>query len=608
MPTKIVIALVFLLYSLLVGRLYYLMVKKHQHYNQLSYKNFIRTVPIPPVRGVIYDRTGVPVAYNQMRFDLLLQPHLKPKELNATLHWLHSLLPDLNITKMARRYHQWNSPYTHRPIIVARYLSKEQLYPVEPLLQLNPLVSIQTSYLRKYPFGAALANVVGYISDASKRDLKRNKVIELTHLAGKQGIERYYDDILQGEPGYKREIVDAKNRVLAVLFTQSPLSTSITLTIDHRLQQFIYNLLKQEQKRGAVVVMKTNGEVLALVTYPSYDDNLFVKGISRKEWEKLIHDIYHPLWNRPIMGLYPPGSTVKPAEGLIALASGAFKPDEKIYCPYYIEVGHRKFRDWKPGGHGWTDIYKAIEESVDTYFYKVGLKLGIDYIASHLKKMGFGEKTGIDLPGEKSGLVPTKEWKWKRYHKKWLIGETLNAVIGQGYFLATPIQVARNTALLASGKLPTPFLAKEIGGVPNSPLLADVLTKKEKEFLPDIRKGMYLVCQGDHGTATRHITTPIELGCKTGTAQVYSIPQEVKERKREEELAYFKRSHAWLTTYGPWKHPQVVVTVLIEHGGHGGSAAGPIVSKIYNWLIKHGYIVVKPSDLAHRPNYSPLNE
>lgn len=603
MQIKIVIGIIFFLYSLLLVRLYQLMIEEGDYYIQLSYRNFIRTLPIPPARGIIYDRIGTPIAYNEMRFDILLKPHLKSNDLNRTLGWLHSILPKTEIAKMEKQYRYWNSPYTHTPIPVVRYLSKEEIYKIEPILKLNPWVSIQISYLRKYPFGESLSNVVGYISEASPGDIKRNKVIELTKVAGKQGIERYYDNLLQGNPGYKREIVDATNRVLGVLFAQKPFSTSILLTIDHRLQKFIYNLLKKEEKRGAVVVMSTTGEVLALVTYPSYDDNLFVEGIPSREWKRLLTDIYHPLWNRPIMGLYPPGSTVKPAEGLIALTSGVIEPDQKINCPYYLEVGNRKFRDWKKGGHGKTDIYKAIEESVDVYFYQVGLKLGIDYIAKHLKRMGFGVKTGIDLPGEKRGIVPTKEWKWQRFKKRWLMGETVNAVIGQGYFLATPLQVARNTALLASGQLPTPFLAKEIGGVPILPRIRDILTKREKEFLPAIRKGMYLVCQGMHGTAVRHITTPIELGCKTGTAQVYSIPQEVKERKREGELVYFKRSHAWLTTYGPWKHPQVVVTVLIEHGGHGGSAAGPIVSKIYDWLIREGVITVRPSDLIRRPLY-----
>jgi penicillin-binding protein 2 len=598
MRTKIVIGVIFLFYSLLIGRLFQLMVIEGGKYQTLSYRNFLREVEIPPVRGIIYDRLGTPVAYNQVRFNIGIKPHLRERELNLTLLQLKELLPEVNLSKLRAEYKKWNSPYYHRPIVVLKYLTQEQIYRIEPYLKLNPFITIETGYLRKYPFGPPLSNVLGYVSEPSKKDLEGNPVIELTHQVGKGGIEKYYDPILQGEPGLKREIVDAKNRVLTILINREPISTNLKLTIDHRLQQFIYRWMEEHQARGGVVVMKTNGEVLALVTYPSYDNNLFVKGLTHKKWQELLRDIYHPLWNRPIMGLYPPGSTVKPFEGLIGLSAGVIKPFEKIFCPYYIEVGNRKFRDWKRGGHGWTDLIKAIEESVDVYFYKLGLELGIDRIGKGLKRMGWGVKTGIDLPGEQRGVVPSKEWKWRKFHRKWLIGDTLNAVIGQGYFLATPIQVARGTALLATGKLPTPYLVQEIGETNVSKGAETPLSRRELQLLKYIRAGMYQVCQGTHGTATYHITTPVELGCKTGTAQVHTIPQEVLKRKREEELNYFHRSHAWLTTYGPWRHPEVVVTILIEHGGHGGSAGGPLASAIYNWLLDHGYLHLKPEDLV----------
>jgi len=350
----------------------------------------------------------------------------------------------------------------------------------------------------------------------------------------------------------------------------------------------------KKRKYGAVIVMRTNGEILALVSTPSYDNNLFVKGISFKEWKRLSHNIFNPLLNKPVSGLYPPGSTVKPSIALIAIASGRWNPWKKISAPPFLQIGNRKFRDWSPWGHGKTDVFKAIKESVDTYFYQIGLKLGINYLAKNLKRMGFGRKTQIDLPNEKSGLVPTKEWKARRYHQPWFIGETLNASIGQGYFLATPIQIAVNTALLASGKLPKPFVVKKIDDNLTKPTLKDVLILKEKQALRLIRKGMWEVCNSPGGTATRHIHIegPFNIAGKTGTAQVYSIPQEVKKRKKEDELAYFHRSHAWLTTYGPYKRPQFVVTVIIEHGGHGGSAAGEVVSNIYNWLYKKGYMVL----------------
>ena len=340
--------------------------------------------------------------------------------------------------------------------------------------------------------------------------------------------------------------------------------------------------------------MDTKGRIISMVNYPSYDNNLFVKGISIKEWQKLIHNNFKPFLNKAIAGLYPPGSVVKPSIGLIAIASGKISPYKKLWCPGYIEIGNRKFRDWRATGHGWTDVFKAIKRSADTYYYQIGLLLGIDYISKNLKRIGFGEKTGIDLPNERSGIIPDKEWKLKRYHQNWFIGETLNSSIGQGYVLVTPLQVAVNTALMATGKLPIPQIIKNIDTKIITPKQKNVLTKKEKRLLTVIRKGMWEVCNSPGGTATNYIKIPyFQIAGKTGTAQVHSIPQDVKKRKREDELAYWKRSHAWLTTYGPYKHPQFIVTAMIEHGGHGGSAAGGMISKIYKKLVELHYIKVK---------------
>ena len=589
MRTKIILFIIFLFYSVLVYRVYDLSVLSNEKYTKLSQQNFEKIVYIPAVRGIIFDRKDKPIAINELRFDIKIIPHLKDDELNQTLSSIADLT-EANMTKMYKEYQKQNSPYNHKPITVLKYLKEDLVYKIEPFLSLDDNIEITPTYLRKYPQKIYLSNVLGYVSRANAKDLQRNPVIEYTQISGKRGVERYYDDILQGELGYKKEIVNARNNVLQVTETKAPISHTLKLSIDSDLQKFIYELLQKEDKKGAVVVMRTNGEVLALVTYPSYDNNLFVKGISFKDWNALAHNIYNPLLNKPVSGLYPPGSTVKPAEAAIAIASGKWNPWKKIDCPGYILVGNRKFRDWRPWGHGKADVFKAIKESVDTYFYQLGLKLGINYIASNLKKMGFGHKTGIDLPNEKSGIVPDKEWKARRFHQPWFIGETMNAVIGQGYFLATPLQVAVNTALIATGKLPKPYVVKYIDNNETKPVLKDVLNQKEKNALRLVRRGMWMVCNAPGGTATKHIHTKITIAGKTGTAQVYSIPQEVKQRKKEDELAYFHRSHAWLTTYGPYRHPQFVVTVLIEHGGHGGSAAGGIVSDIYNWLYDHGYI------------------
>ncbi len=590
MRYKIIIFFVFIFYFVLIYRTYDLSIVSNKKYLNLSKDNYTKVVPIAPVRGIVFDRFGNTLAFNELRFDLDLRAHLKKEELKSTINDIADVL-DVNKTKIYNIYKNQNSPYNNKDIPVIKYITEEKVFKIEPVLSLNPNIAFKTVYLRKYPYKYFLSNVLGYVARANKKDLKRNKVIEYTQIAGKRGIEAYYDNILQGEAGKKIEIVNARNRVLKVVKYIPPKSNNITLTIDTNLQKYIYNTMMKEKKRGAVVVMRTNGEIVALVSTPSYDNNLFVKGISTKEWHKLAYNIYNPLLNKPVSGLYPPGSTVKPAEALIAAASGKWNPWKKIECPGFIEIGHRKFRDWLPWGHGKTDIIKAIKESVDTYFYQVGLKLGIDYLAKNFKKMGFGKKTGIDLPNEKSGIVPNKEWKEKRYHQPWFLGDTVNASIGQGYFLVTPIQIAVDTALLASGKLPKPFIVEKIDNNLTKPVLKDVLNKKEKKSLWIVRKGMWEVCNAPGGTATRHIHTKITIAGKTGTAQVYYIPQIVKKRKKENELSYFHRSHSWLTTFGPYKHPQFVVTVLIEHGGHqGGKIAGDIVSNIYNYLVDKGYI------------------
>ncbi len=589
MRSNITILFIFLFLSLLVYRVYDLSVLSYTKYNKLSQENIKKTIYISPVRGVIYDRNNMPVAYNQLRFNITLKPHLKKEKLLSILQSIKDVY-DINITKTYKKYMRQNSPYNNKDIPVVEYLPENVAYKIEPLLMMDPDIDFKPTYLRKYPMKDVMAHILGYVSRANVNDLKRNPVITYTQISGKRGVERYYDDVLQGVLGKEEVLVNARNRILKILSYTPPKSNTLTLSIDTRLQQYIYDMMKNQNKKGAVIVMRTNGEIIAMVSYPSYDDNLFVKGISYKKWNQLAHDIYNPLLDKPVSGLYPPGSSIKPAEALIAAASGKWNPWQKIYCPGYIEVGNRKFRDWKPDGHGYVDIFKAIKESVDVYFYKVGLKLGIDYISSRLRVMGFGHKTGIDLPNEKPGILPNKKWKEERFHQPWFIGETLNTVIGQGYFLVTPLQVAVDTALIASGKLPKPYVVKKIDSNVTKPLLKDVLSPAEKSKLWMVRRGMWMVCNAPGGTATRHIHTKITIAGKTGTAQVFSIPQNVRKRKREDELAYFRRSHAWLTTFGPYKHPQFVVTVVIEHGGHGGSAAGGIVTNIYNWLYDHGYI------------------
>jgi len=593
MKLKIILFTIFIFYMIIAFRVYILSVVSHNHYSILAKNNIHKKIYIKPIRGIIYDTKHTPIAYNELRFSILIKPHLKSNELNNTLYFINKYLP-IKIKKLSILYKKQNSAYNHKYISILEYLEYKKIIPIMPILKHNQNIKIESDYLRIYPFKEKLSHILGYVGKANQKEIDKNPSLKYIKITGKNGIEKEYNTFLTGKLGYKNVIVNARNKIIKELNITKPISSNIVLNIDTKLQSFIYNMLKKEKKKGSIIVMKTTGEIVAMINYPSYDNNLFVKGISIKEWNKLIHNNFNPFLNKAIAGLYPAGSIIKPAIGLIAITSGKLNPYKKIYCPGYIEIGNRKFRDWKKQGHGEVNIFKAIKRSVDVYYYKIGLLLGIDYISKNLKRMGFGKKTGIDLPNERSGVIPNKNWKWKKYHKSWFIGETLNSSIGQGYVLVTPIQAAINTALMATGKLPTPTIAKKIDNTLIKPKQKDVLTKKEKKLLPLIQKGMWEVCNSPGGTATNYIKKlPFDIAGKTGTAQVHSIPQDVKRRKREDELAYWKRSHAWLTTYGPYKNPQFVVTAMIEHGGHGGGAAGKIVSEIYKKLIQLHYIKPK---------------
>jgi penicillin-binding protein 2 len=589
MRWKLLLFLIAIAYFILLGKIYSISIKSHNYYETLSQNNITKTIHLKPTRGIIYDNNKTPVAYNELRFSILLKPHLKMKELNSTVNYINKIIK-VDKHKILKAYTVGSSNYNHEYIVVENYIEYNKIIPHFSILSLHENIQIEPTYLRIYPFKESMAHILGYVSKANSGELKKNPKVNITKIVGKMGIEKSYDDILQGDIGKLIVKIDSRNRILEELNKTKPSSTDLELNVDTSLQKYIYSLFKESDKKGVAIVMGVDGKILSMVSYPSYDNNLFVRGISTKKWNQILHNIFNPFINKAINGRYPPGSIIKPILGLIALNEKIVSPYQKIFCPEYIEYVDRKFRDWKKGGHGEVDIFKSIKSSVDVYYYKIGLQLGVDFIAKHMKRFGFGHRTGIDLPKESFGLVPDKEWKRKRHNQPWYIGETINVSIGQGYFLVTPLQVAVNTSLIATGYLPTPSVVKKIGDNTKSPILKNVFTTEEKNKLKYIRKGMWQVCNANGGTATSYLNTKVELAGKTGTAQTFTIPQEVKERKRENELAYFKRSHAWLTTYGPYKNPKYVVTVMIEHGGHGGAAAGGIVSNIYNKLIELKYL------------------
>ncbi|WP_457749087.1 penicillin-binding protein 2 [Sulfurimonas sp.] len=595
MKIKFIIFVFISIWLALIVRVFFLAIESNSYYAKLSLQNTIKHEQIAPVRGEIIDIHNRPIAINQLGFKIELAPHLRLKkyknEFRDEVAFLHKALPFLNTEKIIKNYKKKDSFYNHNFIDVVHFIPYEKMMPVYSMLNLRKNIKIVPAPKRYYPYKNIAAHMIGYVARANQKDVANDPLIELIGYTGKTGLEKFYNSYLQGTPGEKELKVNANNQEVEELSYKSPdEDRKLKLTLDMELQKYISKLF--EGKVGAVIVMNVDGSLLAAGSYPNYDLNIFVSGMSYKMYDELSSSLDHPFTNKMTHGLYPPGSTIKPLLGLLYISTD-LNERWSVDCRSNLKLGGRIFRCWKKKGHRHTNITKAIRESCDDYFYKGSLVLGNKKMSAGLKRYGLGEKTGIDLPNEFIGVVPSRAWKLKKYHKIWSIGETANMAIGQGDFLTTPIQIARETALIATGTLPTPHFVQMIGKERYKPTYVNVLNTVELKKLPIIQNAMYEVCNSPHGTATHYLHSKVTIAGKTGTAQVIGIKQDIKKRKQEHELSYYKRSHAWFTTYGPYKHPQYIVTVMVEHGGHGGHAAGSIVSDIYNKLLELGYIKKK---------------
>ena len=592
MKIKFIILVFVSVWLALIVRVFFLAVESNSYYSRLSQQNTIKHEKIAPVRGEIVDLKNRPIAINKLGFKVQLAPHLRTKkhknEFEEEIALLVKLLPSLDKEKIIKNYKKKDSFYNHNFIDVVQFIPYEEMMPVYSVLNLRQNMKIVPAPKRYYPYKNIAAHMIGYVARANKKDIDKNPVLELIGYTGKTGIEKYYNNYLQGTPGEREIKVNANNQEIEELMYKSPVEDrKLTLSMDIELQKYISSLFLG--RVGAYVVMKVDGSILAAGSFPNYDLNIFVSGMSYKMYNKLSSSLDHPFTNKLTHGLYPPGSSIKPLLGLLYITT-KLNENWSVDCRSNLKVSGRTFRCWKRQGHHHTNIVKAIRESCDDYFYKGSLILGNEAMSKGLKRYGFGKKTGIDMPNEFIGVVPSRMWKLRKYNRSWHIGETVNMSIGQGDFLVTPLQIARETALIATGKLVTPHFAKYIGDKPYKVQYQDVLTPKEKRKLPTIRRAMYQVCNSPHGTATQYLSSKVRIAGKTGTAQVIGIKQDIEKRKLEHELSYYNRSHAWFTTYGPAKKPQYIVTVMIEHGGHGGHAAGTIVSDIYNKLLELEYI------------------
>ncbi|MFT7823356.1 MAG: penicillin-binding protein 2 [Sulfurimonas sp.] len=598
MRFKIILFIFIAFWGVMIARLYHVSIKSNYYYEELAKENIERQEFIKPVRGEIIDSNGNLLAMNQMGFSVSIAPHFKSNgtHLEEITDTLVDIFPDLNKTVMLKVYNKYNSPYNHNYIKVVNFIHYPEMMGAYPKLSLNPKLKIEAEMRRYYPYGQYAAHIVGYTGKSNQKENAKDPVVKEVGKIGKTGMERQYNDILQGKLGHMVSKVTATNKVIEVLEKVPPEDNrNIQLNIDINLQTMLHKRFGEDA--GVAIVMRTNGDILAAVSYPSFDPNLFVGGISVKKWRALQENVDRPFTNKYVHGTYPPGSTIK-----MGMALAFSKAKEKIldqdeYCSGYITLGRHKhkFRCWSRWGHGKVDLQKAIRESCDVFFYNKSLKVGINAIAKHLREFGLGVKTGVDMPREFSGVIPDKAWKKRRFNQPWYMGETVIASIGQGYDLVTPLQVSRYTALMATSRLVTPKIAKVIDG--------KKVKKESKKVVFDpkyhkiIKEGMYDVCNHKKGTAFKTLSKlPVVVAGKTGTSQVVSIPQATKKRLKEEELEYYSRSHAWITTYAPYEDPQYVVTVLVEHGGHGGSTAGPIAADIYKWLYENGYFKKSVAD------------
>jgi penicillin-binding protein 2 len=591
---KLLVIFISIFVVILISRVYSLSISDNKHYQKLAYDNLSKTEIIKPVRGIIRDRNSLPLAINKLGFNIQIKPKLRGKQLSRlkkNLHLLTDMFPRLNYSDLLKRYQKDDSPYNHKPITVVDFIPYDDMIVQFVKLSMQNDIIVEPTSIRNYPYTDIAAHVIGYTGKTNKKEAKKNLDAKLIGYIGKSGIEKEYNKVLQGVLGEKEIKVSASNQEIKTLSYNAPYSNELTLTLDIELQKYIHQLFLG--KSGSLIVMNAkNGEILAAGSFPEFDINMFVNGIDSKTWKKIIQDVNRPFTNKITQGLYPPGSSIKPLIALSYLNSKKITAHDRVNCKGHIEVGkyNRKFRCWKKDGHGSVNLKSAIKSSCDVYFYEGSLATGIKKLSKDLHRYGLGKKSGIDLPNEFIGTVPNREWKLKKYGQNWFVGDTINTSIGQGSFLVTPIQVAATTALIATGYQVQPHFAKKINNKKLSYSKEKIFNKFEESKLRLIRSGMFDVCYKDGGTAKWHINSKVHMAGKTGTAQVVGIAQDIKERLDEEEMEYFHRSQAWFTTYAPYENPKYVVTAIIEHGGHGGSAAGPLVSQVYNKMVELGYI------------------
>jgi len=583
-------ALVFaaLLIAVLLGRLVYLQVLAHEHYTTLSDDNRIKILPLPPNRGLIFDRNGIILADNLPSYRLEITPE-QIHDMQATLDELAKVVEIRDVDRKRFDRLLARTP-SFKPIPLRFHLSDEEVARFAIDRHRFPGVDIVAGLSRHYPHGSLAAHALGYVGRVDERDLQQidpSNYSGTTHI-GKVGVEKTYEATLHGTVGYRQVETNAEGRVLRTLVRTPPVpGENLYLTLDAELQHAAEQAFGDETG-AAIAIDPDSGGILAFVSEPSFDPNLFVNGVDTETYKSLRDDEDQPLFNRGLRGQYPPGSTIKPFVGLGGLEQGITTEHAHTFCPgfYQLPGKDRKYRDWKRWGHGSVDLNSAIAQSCDVYFYDLALSMGIDRLHDYLAQFGFGKRTGVDISGELGGLLPSREWKRAVRGQPWFPGETLITGIGQGFMLTTPLQLASATATLSEyGRRMKPHIVAstqlsddlELTPVPNDPVM--YIPIDDREHWHAVIEAMHDVVQGRTGTARKvGQDAPYTIAGKTGTAQVFGLKEEEKydASKLEEKL----HDHSLFIAFAPIDHPKIAVAVVVEHGGSGSHVAAPIARTI----------------------------
>jgi penicillin-binding protein 2 len=577
------------LMAALIARMYYLQVVEADRYRTLADENRINLRLLAPRRGQIVDRFGIPIADNQQNYRVLLISE-NTRDIEYTLDALSQII-SINPAERRRTIREIKRNRSFVPVSIRSNLDWQEVSRIEVNAPNLPGIFIDVGQSRNYSYGADTAHVLGYVAAVSAKELNGDPLLELPGFRiGKAGIEKIHDKVLRGSGGSSQVEVNAFGRVIRELSrSEGQAGSEVAVTLDLGLQRMISKRLKEESASVVVIDVRT-GDVLSMVSTPGYDPNAFNRGLKREEWKSLVSNPRSPLINKSIAGHYSPGSTFKMVVLLAALEKGTITPNTKVFCRGYIELGDSKFHCWKKHGHGVVDAKMAITQSCDVYFYEIAKRTGIDRISVMANRFGLGVKTGVDLPGEKAGLVPNKKWKRRALDAPWHQGETLHAGIGQGYILTTPLQLAVMTAHLSNGGLAiTPRLTKRVNSQADGTKVKQALKPKSlgiySAHLKLIQESMSEVVNNPvFGTAKMsRINEPgMEMAGKTGTVQVRRISKSERESGviKNKNLPWKERDHALFVGFAPIHEPRYAIAVVVEHGGGGSSVAAPIARDI----------------------------